>query len=107
MEAMVKHIVMWRLRDSAEGVSKEENAVKLKTRLEALPAEIPELEFAQAGINFCADPAAFDVVLYAEFKDKAALATYQAHPAHLRLIEFLAKIRTDKGVVDYEIQEVV
>ena len=33
---MIKHIVMWRLKDFAAGASREENAVKLKESLEAL-----------------------------------------------------------------------
>ncbi len=95
---------MWRLLDSAAGASKKENAIKLKAKLEALQEEIPELQFAEAGINFCQADAAFDVVLYSEFQDKEALATYQAHPAHQRLIsEFLDKVRSEKVVVDYEI----
>ncbi len=36
---MLKHIVMWKLKDLAEGVSKEENTLKVKTRLESLKNE--------------------------------------------------------------------
>ena len=30
---MIKHIVMWRLKEEAAGATKEENALKLKERL--------------------------------------------------------------------------
>jgi hypothetical protein len=33
---MVKHIIMWRLRDSAEGFSKAKNAQRMKQQLEEL-----------------------------------------------------------------------
>ena len=36
---MIKHIVMWRLKDHAMGTSKSENAGKLKALLEALSAK--------------------------------------------------------------------
>ena len=38
---MIKHIVMFRLKDSAEGHSKAENARKLKILLESLKEKIP------------------------------------------------------------------
>ncbi len=101
---MIKHIVMWRLKDFAEGATKIENCKRLKTKLEALPGLIADIDFAEAGVNFAAAEAAFDVVLYSQFKDKAALRRYQEHPEHQKLIsEFLDKVRTDKVVVDYEV----
>ncbi len=100
---MIKHIVMWKLKEQAEGCSKLENAQKLKARLESLPKKITEIKFAEAGINFDDSDAAFDVVLYSEFENKETLKAYQAHPEHQRLIkEFLNKIRIEKKVVDYE-----
>ena len=101
---MIKHIVMWKLKDHAEGCSKLENAQKLKSRLESLPDKIIEIKVAEAGINFDDSDAAFDVVLYSEFENKEALKTYQAHPEHQRLVrEFLNKVRIEKKVVDYEV----
>lgn len=101
---MVKHIVMWKLKDFAEGAGKAENAAKLKSKLQSLRDVIPELKVAEVGINFAAGDAAYDVVLYSEFESKAALLAYQNHPEHQKLIsEFLDKVRIDKKVVDYEI----
>jgi len=101
---MIKHIVMWKLKERAEGCSKLENAQKLKARLESMPKKISEIKFAEAGINFYDSDAAFDVVLYSEFENKETLKAYQAHPEHQRLIkEFLNKIRIEKKVVDYEV----
>ncbi|MFQ5674589.1 MAG: Dabb family protein [bacterium] len=101
---MVKHIVMWKLKEQAEGASRHENAYKLKSWLESLPGKISEIVFLEAGVNFDRTAAAYDVVLYSEFASKEALKAYQAHPEHQRLInEFLSKIRIEKNVVDYEI----
>jgi len=33
---MVKHVVMWKLKDFAEGAAKKENALKIKASLEGL-----------------------------------------------------------------------
>lgn len=101
---MVKHIVMWKLKDHAEGGSKQENAHKLKTKLQALPQAIKELKFVEVGINFNPSDAAFDVVLYSAFENKQDLQAYQKHPEHQKLIkDFLNEVRIDKKVVDYEI----
>jgi len=103
---MIKHIVMWKLKETAAGRTKAENALLLQEKLEALPAKIAEIKHAEVGINFDESDAAFDIVLCAEFESVAALRAYQAHPEHQRLIhDFLNEVRIEKRVVDYE-QEV-
>jgi len=99
---MIKHIVMWRLKDFAAGASKEENAMKLKETLEALDGVIDEIISIEVGINFNNSPVAFDVVLYSEFEDREGLEAYQKHPEHLKIVDFVGEIRTDRAVVDYE-----
>ncbi len=100
---MVKHIVMWKLKDFAEGATKVENARKLKSKLEELRGVIPEFKVAEVGINFDASASAYDVVLYSEFENWESLRSYQNHTEHQKLIgEFLDKVRIDKKVVDYE-----
>ncbi len=100
---MIKHIVMWRLKDTAAGATKEENALKLKERLEALVDVIDTLHVAEVGINYNPSDAAFDVILYSEFDNKEGLETYQNHPEHLKIVDFVGEIRTDRAVVDYEV----
>lgn len=99
---MIKHIVMWRLKESAAGASREENAKKLKQSLEDLKDKIEDIKAIEVGINFNSSPAAFDVVLYSEFVDREGLDAYQNHPEHLKIVDFVGEIRTDRAVVDYE-----
>ena len=98
---MIKHIVMWRLKDEAAGATKEENALKLKHSLESLTDKIPSLKAAEVGLNFNPSPAAFDVVLYSEFEDQEGLNAYQNHPEHVKIVDFVGEIRVDRAVVDY------
>ena len=37
---MIKHIVFWKLKNFAEGTSKEENALLVKSKLEGLKKKI-------------------------------------------------------------------
>jgi quinol monooxygenase YgiN len=100
---MVKHIIMWRLRDSAEGFSKTENAQRMKQQLERLGQRIREIKYLEVGININTSQDAFDVVLYSEFENRDDLETYQNHPAHLAFKEFIGEIRSEKRIVDYEV----
>lgn len=98
---MVKHIVMWTLAESAEGVGKEANLVEVKKRLEGLKASINDIRSLDVGINFNTNEDAFDIVLVTEFEDREALARYQDHPEHVKVREFLRKVRLKHAVVDY------
>jgi len=100
---MVKHIVMWKLHDFAEGMSKKENALKMRQWLEDLKLQIPEIQKLEVGINFNISDDVYDIVLYSEFKDKASLESYQNHPAHVRFKEKIKNIRSERKIVDYEI----
>ncbi len=99
---VVKHIVLWRLKEEALGALKMENALAVKKRLEALNDIIPEINFLEVGINFNNSAAAYDVALYSEFKTMEDLAAYQEHPEHVKVAEFIQSVRDDRAVVDYK-----
>ncbi len=104
---MIKHIVLWRLKDHAMGTSKNENAEKLKSLLEALRDTIKEIKHLEVGINADAAPHTADMVLYSEFASWDDLAAYQQHPAHLKVAGFVQEIRLERHVVDYEMPDIV
>ncbi|QLC50081.1 Dabb family protein [Methanolobus zinderi] len=98
---MLKHIVMWKLKASAEGRTKQENAKLMKEKLENLQEMISEIEIIEVGININQSDAAFDVTLYSEFRDEEALVSYQKHPEHVKVADFVGKIVNERAVVDY------
>lgn len=99
---MVKHIVLWRLKDFAEGADKASNAGKIKVELEALRGRIPGLTEIEVGVNFDPSGAAYDLALYSVFESKEALQAYQSHPEHVRVAEFIGRVRSERVVADYE-----
>jgi hypothetical protein len=101
---MVKHIVMWRLKDFANGANKEENAKKLKDYLEVLKDKINEIKHIEVGINISGSDAASDVVLYSEFDSMEDLEAYQKHPEHQKIVSFVNEVRSERRVVDYELK---
>ncbi len=98
---MLKHIVIWQLKDAAEGRSNAENAGHLKETLEALTGKIPGLLKIEVGFDETSHEA--DIVLYAELESRKALASYQQHPAHQAVIPLVKTLCTARRVVDYEV----
>lgn len=101
---MIKHIVMWQLKDHAEGADKATNAIKMKALLNACADIVPgilklEVAIAQPGLE-----ATYDVVLYSEFESVAALDAYQNHPQHLALKPFVGAVRLARQCMDYEVK---
>ena len=99
---MVKHIVMWGLKDGAEGMTKKQIAEKMKEQLNSLRPIIKEIRSLEVGVNFLESPAAYDVVLYTEFDSRDDLQTYQVHPDHVALKDFILSVTEKRAVVDYE-----
>ncbi len=100
---MIKHIVMWKLKDFAEGADRAANAVKMKEKLDACANLSPgtlkfEVALAQPGLE-----ATYDLILYSEFTNKEALAEYAAHPTHKAIIPFIAAVRDERQCMDYDI----
>ena len=98
---MLKHIVMWKLKDFAEGKEKNENVILIKEMLLSLRAKIPEIKAMEVGININSSEQAYDAVLYSEFEDEKALSTYQNNPEHKKVSEFVGKVRVARTVIDY------
>ncbi|WP_040211440.1 Dabb family protein [Clostridium polynesiense] len=99
---MVKHIVMWRIKDHAEGKSKKDNCLLIKNDLEGLKSKIPGIINIEVGINILMDNAAYDLVLYSEFEDYEGLNQYQNHEEHLKVAKYIGLVKEDRIVVDYE-----
>jgi quinol monooxygenase YgiN len=100
---MLKHIVMWKLKDHAEGADRAANAIEMKRRLEECANIAPgtlkfEVALAQPGLE-----ATYDVVLYSEFEDRAALQAYIDHPTHKAVVPFIGAIREGRQCMDYEV----
>ncbi len=98
---MVKHVVMWKIKDGHDGLNKSELSLKLKEALEGLKEKIGQIRTMEVGINFSGSEAACDVVLYSSFDTKEDLEIYQKHPDHVKVAELVSQIRTERRVVDY------
>ena len=100
---MIKHIVMFKFKKYAESNNKLGNMQMVKVKLEALPAKINEIKFFEVGVNFSEANVAYDLVLVSEFLSKEALYSYQKHPEHVKVADFVGKVCESRIVVDYVI----
>jgi len=99
---MIKHIVMWKLKEHAEGADRAANAARMKALLDDCRDIVPgivdfEVALAQPGLE-----ATYDVVLYSVFADKAALDAYLGHPKHVAVKPFIGAVRLERQCMDYE-----
>ncbi len=103
---MIKHIVLWKLKDEANGRSKLDNALQLKNELESLNGKIPGMILLEVGITMAGDDSGADdadVILYSEFENTEALENYYPHPEHVKIKPFVQSIRTERRVIDYQV----
>lgn len=92
---MLKHVVLWKLKDPAQGP-------ELKRRLEALVGQVPSIRSFEVGLNVVAADTASDVVLVSSFDDLAGLQAYVEHPAHQRVVDFVKQVVSERRAVDYQ-----
>ncbi|KKB63211.1 stress responsive protein [Robbsia andropogonis] len=101
---MLTHIVMWKVKDEAEGASKVHNLEKMRELMLACATIVPGIHKLEVGIAAPAGPgvaSTFDIVLYSVFADADALQAYQVHPQHQALVAFVRKVTEGRQCVDY------
>ncbi|HEY3445276.1 MAG TPA: Dabb family protein [Myxococcales bacterium] len=98
---MIRHIVMWKLKESAEGADKATNAAKVKAWLDTCHGLVPGMGIFEVAVATPGLEATCDVVLYAEFDDKAALDAYQSHPTHAALMPKISAVRSERHCMDF------
>lgn len=99
---MIKHIVMWKIKESHEGADKGELMRRIKEELEGLKNVIPEIKTMEIGRNSNELPTSFDIALYSEFESQEDLDIYKEHPEHVKVAQFVRQVAMDAVVVDYE-----
>jgi hypothetical protein len=83
---MVKHIILWKLKEEFSAAEKENIKAGIKAGLEGLKGIIPGLEQIEVKTTGLASSNA-DVMLDSSFTDEAALKNYAVHPAHVEVAD--------------------
>ena len=95
---MVKHIVMFKLTEK-----KTENIQRAINSLKSLEGKIETLKSIEVGTDFLQSDRSFDIVLIAEFENRAGLKIYAGHENHLPVVKIMGSLCSSSVVVDYEV----
>jgi hypothetical protein len=100
---MIRHIVMWKLKEHAEGADRATNVRKARALLEGCAKLHPGIVQFQVGTAQPGLECTYDLVLDSSFTDRAALAAYQNHPEHVAIKPFMKAVVADRQCMDFEI----
>ena len=98
---MLKHIIMFKLKETHAGRSREENAETLVQMSQALMGKIPSLRTSQTHKNDVPGPINYDVVIELTFDDEAGMQSFHVHPLHMELVKFADAASEALAAVDY------
>ena len=93
---MVKHIVLFKLKEMDSPVVKMEIMKNFKSGLESLKSKISVLRYIEVGINENPEES-FDISLITEFDMKA----YAVHPEHIAVTQIIKDVKESRSCVDY------
>lgn len=99
---MVKHIVLFKLKEDAPLEQKKNVMSAFKQAIEALPAKIPFILKVEVGLNMNPQET-WDIALYSEFKSLDDVKAYAIHPDHVAAAKLIADLKESRSCVDYEV----
>ena len=100
---MVKHIILWQLKDEFTLEEKTEIKAGIKEGLESLKGKIPGLVDIRVQTESLASSTA-EVMLDSTFEDEAALKGYSVHPEHVKVADGKVRPYTKtRSCLDFEI----
>ena len=99
---MVKHIVLFKIKDEVPETDKLVVMNKFKEAIEALPAKISVIRKIEVGLNM--NPGeSWHIALYSEFDNLDDVKFYATHPDHVAAGKIIAEAKESRSCVDYEI----
>lgn len=99
---MVKHIILWKLRDGISETEKAEIKANAKAALENLNGKIEGLKEINVQINSLESSNA-DMMLYSVFENEEFLKSYQINPLHKAAADtFVRPFTNTRFCLDFE-----
>ncbi len=100
---MVKHIILWNLKEEFEEKRKEEIKKGIKENLEGLKGKIPGLLEIKVITKYL-ESSNVDVMLDSTFESEEALKIYSKHPTHVYVADtFVRPYTAKRSCIDFEI----
>lgn len=100
---MIKHVIIWKLREELSIEEKNKAKKEAKTALEALAGNIDGLWDITLNIDML-PTSNCDMMLDSSFESVEALAGYQKHPLHVAAADtFVRPFAAERLCADYEV----
>lgn len=101
---MVKHVILWQLKDEFSNEEKEKIKCGIKEGLEGLQGKIPGLLEIYVQTDSLASSNA-DLMLDSTFENEEALKEYAVHPAHVEVADTKVRPYTkSRSCLDFEVK---
>lgn len=101
---MIRHIVIWNLKDHAEGANKSINLEKAKTLLLSCAQVVPGIRAFEVATATPGMDCTNDLVLHMLLDDAQVLAAYQNHPDHLAIKPFMKAVVQERRCMDFIVE---
>ena len=102
---ILKHVVMWRFLDEAEGRTKEENMRYCAERLRSLVGVAPTLRALRIGEDELRSPASYDMALICDFVNLEGMLAYRDFPQHKEISAYIGKVTSARVVSDFFVEQ--
>ncbi|MCL2192678.1 MAG: Dabb family protein [Treponema sp.] len=96
----VRHIVAWNFREGSSAAENERNALTMKAELESLKNIVEGIVELELHVSVLPSSNR-SIALNSLFVSEEALAAYQVHPEHKKIVAFAATFLQDRACVDY------
>ena len=84
---MVRHIILWKLKEDLDPTEKENIKKGIKEGLEGLKGHIPGIIDIKVYTSKRLDSSNCDLMLDSSFESESALKGYSVHPAHVAVAD--------------------
>ena len=101
---ILKHIVMWKFLDNAEGKTNAEKIRFAAENIGALVCVAPSLLMLSMCEDVVGSTASFDMALVADFKSVEDMLAYRDFPRHAEISNYIRRVISDRKVVDFFIE---
>lgn len=99
---MIKHIVLFKLKEFENEDQKAVVRNKITHALLALKGKIEVLKYIEVGQNYELMSSSYDMCLITHFETLKDLEIYRSHPEHLKVVELIKPNATGRAVIDFE-----
>ena len=98
---MVKHIVLFKLKETLSQEEKMDVMNRFKVAIEAVPDKIDFVRHVFVGLN-CNPAEKWDICLESTFDTLEDVKAYAVHPAHVAAAGIIKEAKADRACTDFE-----